>query len=168
MINLLLRNIGRFVVLVLLQVLIIDNIQFSEYINPFIYVLFILLLPFETPGWLLLVLAFFLGFSVDLFEHTPGLHASATVFMAFLRPLVLKILSPRDDYEPNTFPRIYYYGFVWFFKYAFILVFMHHLLLFYVEVFSFSNFFMTFLKVLLSTLFSLVLIIISQYLVYKK
>lgn len=168
MINLLLRNTGRFVVLVLLQVLIIDNIQFSEYINPFIYILFILLLPFETPGWLLLFSAFFLGFSVDLFEHTPGLHASATVFMAFLRPLVLKILSPRDDYEPNTFPRIYYYGFVWFLKYAFILTFMHHLFLFYVEIFSFSNFFMTLLKVFLSTLFSLVLIMISQYLIYKK
>ena len=168
MINLLLRNIARFIILLLLQVLIIDNIQFSEFVNHFIYVLFILLLPFETPGWLLLLSAFLLGFSVDLFEHTPGLHSSATIFMAFLRPLVLKGLAPREDYEPNTYPRVYYYGFLWFLKYAFILVLMHHIFLFYLEVFTFSGFFMTFLKVLLSTIFSLILIMISQYLIYKK
>ena len=168
MIKLFSRNIGRFIFLVLLQVLILDNIQFSEYVNPFMYILFILLLPFETPGWLLLLMAFLLGFSVDLFEHTPGLHSSASVFMAFLRPVVLKIFAPRDDYEPNTFPRVFYYGFNWFIKYAAILVFAHHLVLFYLEVFSFSDFFSTMLKVVLSGLSTLILVMLSQYLIYKK
>ena len=113
MIKVLPRNILRFIVLVLLQVWVLNNIQFSGFVNPYMYVLFILLMPFETPGWLLLIMAFTLGFTVDLFEHTPGLHSTASVFMAFLRPTVLKILSPRDDYEPNTFPRVYYYGFNW-------------------------------------------------------
>jgi len=168
MINLVLRNIGRFIFLVLLQVLILDNIQFSEYVNPFMYVLFILLMPFETPGWLLLIMAFTLGFTVDLFEHTPGLHSTASVFMAFLRPTVLKILSPRDDYEPNTFPRVFYYGFNWFLKYAAILIFAHHLVLFYLEVFSFTDFFSTMFKVVLSSLSTLILVMLSQYLIYKK
>lgn len=168
MINLVLRNSARFIFLVLFQVLILDNIQISVYINPFMYVLFILLIPFETPGWLLLVSAFLLGFSVDLFEHTPGLHSSASVFMAFLRPVVLKITSPREGYEPNTYPRLSYYGFRWFLNYTVILVFAHHLFLFYLEVFSITDFFGTLLRVILSSVFSIVLIILSQYLIYKK
>ena len=67
MINLYVRNIGRFIVLVLFQVLVLNNIQFSGYVNPFMYVLFILLLPFETPRWLLLLSGFLLGLSVDIF-----------------------------------------------------------------------------------------------------
>ncbi len=168
MINLFLRNIGRFLFLVLFQVLVLDNIQLGGYLIPFMYVLFILLMPFETPGWLLLVSAFFLGFSIDLFEHTPGVHASATVFMAFLRPAVLKIIAPREGYEPNSFPRIHYYGVTWFLQYSAILVFSHHLFLFYLEVFTFSGFFSTFLRIILSSIFSIGLIILSQFLIFKK
>jgi rod shape-determining protein MreD len=168
MINLAGRNIIRFVILVLVQVLILNNIQVSGYILPYFYVLFILLLPFETPKWLLLIAAFALGLSVDLFSHTPGMHASASVFMAFLRPYVLEMSSPRDGYEPGSFPRLYYYGFQWFLRYTLILVFAHHFVLFYVEVFRFAEFFNTLARVLLSTLFSTILIMLSQYFIYRK
>ncbi|NOY38534.1 MAG: rod shape-determining protein MreD [Chlorobi bacterium] len=168
MINLILRNIARFVVLILIQVIILDNIQLSHYAIPFMYVLFLLLLPFETPGWLVLILGFILGFTVDLFEHTYGIHTAATVFLAFLRPLILKVVAPRDGYGSNTYPRIYYFGLTWFLKYTFILVFFHHLFLFYFEAFSFHHFFSTFLRVLLSTLFSVTLIVLSQYFMYRK
>ena len=80
------RNIIRLLVVVLLQVFIINNIEISSMINPYFYVIFILLLPFETPGWILLMSAFSLGLVVDLFMNTPGLHAASCVFMAFLRP----------------------------------------------------------------------------------
>lgn len=168
MINLLLRNIGRFVLLVLLQIIIFDNMQLSHYALPYIYILFILLLPFETPGWLVLISGFLLGFSVDLFEHTYGLHTAATVMMAFLRPTVLKIVAPRDGYDPNTYPRISYYGFIWFLQYALLLVFVHHLFLFYFEAFSFRYFFQTLFRVVISTLFSVSLIILSQFFMYRK
>ena len=168
MIKVLPRNLLRFVVLVLFQVLILNNIQLGGFVNPYVYVLFILLLPFETPPWLLLFSGFTLGLSVDLFVHTPGVHTIATVFMAFLRPQVLKIFAPRDGYEPGTFPRLSYYGFEWFFKYTLILVFVHHLVLFYVEVFRFSDFFSTFLRVILSTIFSTFLVVISQFFIFRK
>ncbi|MEA1898380.1 MAG: rod shape-determining protein MreD [Bacteroidota bacterium] len=168
MINLVLRNIGRFLFLVLFQVLVLDNIQLGAYLNPFMYVLFILLMPFETPGWLLLISAFLLGFSIDLFEHTPGIHASAMVLMAFLRPAVLKMIAPREGYEPSSYPRIHYYGVSWFLQYSAILVFSHHLFLFYLEVFTFSGFFSTFLRIILSSIFSIGLIILSQFLIFKK
>ena len=135
MIEILQKNILRFIILVLVQVLIFNNIDLSGYINPYIYVLFILLLPFETPGWLLLVLGFLLGLSIDIFQDSLGVHIVATVFMAFLRPSVLKIIAPRDGYESGTYPRVYYYGSSWFLKYAAILIFAHHLVLFYIEIF---------------------------------
>lgn len=166
--KILLRNIFRFLFLVLLQVLILNNIQFSKFVNPYMYVLFILLMPFESPGWIVILMAFLLGLSVDLFSQTIGMHASASVFMGFLRPQVLRIISPRDGYEPNTFPRIFYYGFKWFFKYTLILVLAHHFFLFYIEVFRFSAFFSTMLRALASTLFSVFLIILSQYFVFRK
>ncbi|MGE0087930.1 MAG: rod shape-determining protein MreD [Bacteroidales bacterium] len=157
------RLIINFIILVFLQVLILNNIQLGGYVNPYVYILFILILPFETPKWLLLVLGFLLGLSIDLFSNTIGMHSSATVFIAFLRPIVLKIISPRDGYDTETYPTVSFYGVNWFIKYSAILVFAHHLFLFYIEVFRFSGFFSTLLRVILSSLISLLIIFISQY-----
>jgi rod shape-determining protein MreD len=168
MINVLPRNIIRFFVLVLVQVFILNNIELSGYINPYVYILFIILLPFETPAWLTLISAFLLGISIDIFTETLGMHTAATVFMAFIRPYVLSNFAPRDGYESGSFPRIFYYGLPWFIKYSTILVLAHHLVLFYLEMFSMSDFFTTFLRVLLSAFFSSFLIIISQYFVFRK
>jgi len=167
-INLLPRNIARFVILIAAQLLIFNSIQFSGYINPYIYVLFILLLPFETPKWLLLITAFLLGFIMDIFSDTPGMHTAATVFMAFLRPFVLNLISPREGYESGTFPRIFYYGVNWFTRYALILIFAHHFVLFYIEIFRFGNFFSTFFRVILSTVMSLIFIVLSQFFIYRR
>jgi rod shape-determining protein MreD len=163
MIKLLPRYIINFIVLVLIQVFILNNIQLGGFVNPYFYVLFILILPFETPNWLLLIIALFLGLTIDLFSNTLGMHSSATVFMAFLRPHVLKIISPRDGYESETLPQLRFYGAAWYLRYSFILVFSHHLFLFYIEVFKLSNFFATFARVILNTIFTLILILISQY-----
>ncbi len=163
-----LKNIFAFFLLIFLQVYVFNDIQFSGFINPYFYVLFILLLPFETPGWILLVSAFLLGISIDFFSQTLGMHATACTFIAFLRPTVLKAISPRDGYEVNTFPRIHFYGFIWFLKYSLILVFAHHLALFYMEMFRFSDFFYTMARVVFSTLFTGLLIIISQFFIFRR
>jgi len=168
MINDLSRNIIRFIILVLVQIFILDNLQISSYAVPLLYVMFILLLPFKTPGWLLLFSAFFMGFTMDIFEHTYGIHTAATVLMAWFRPGILQLLSPREGYETNTSPRIYYYGFRWFFRYTLILVFIHHLFLFYFEVFTFSHFFTTLLRVIISSLFTIFLVVLSQFFVHRK
>jgi len=167
MIKLFPRYLITFIVLVFLQVFILNNIQFSGFINPYIYVLFILILPFETPKWLLLVVAFALGITIDLFSSTLGMHSAATVFMAFARPYVLKVISPRDGYESETLPQLRFYGVNWFLKYSVILILLHHFFLFYIEVFRFSGFFTTFIRVVLSSIFTIVLVLISQYF-YRK
>ena len=162
------RNIIRFILLVLVQVLIIKNIELGRFINPFLYVLFIIVLPFETPKWLLLVSAFIIGISIDFFYNTSGMHAAATVFMAYIRPSVLKLFSPRDGYEFGTQPTVQYLGLPWFLSYASIMVVLHHFILFFIEIFRFSEFFSTFFRVIVSAVFSVLLIIVTQFLFNRK
>lgn len=168
MINEVLRNIIRLLILILVQVLIINNIELGRFINPFIYVLFLIVLPFETPKWLLLVSAFLLGITIDMFQDTHGMHAAACVFMAYVRPGVLKLFSPREGYEFGTQPTIQYLGVPWFLSYSGILILLHHLVLFYIEIFRFSEFFSTLLRVIISSLFTLLLVVVSQYLFNRK
>ena len=163
MINEVIRNSIRFFFLLLFQVLILNNIQLSGYLNPFLYVLFILMLPFQTPNWLVLVLAFVFGISIDMFPDTGGLHAASSVLMGFLRQPILKLISPHDGYDVVQKPTIQQFGLGWFLSYAGILVFVHHGFLFYMEIFHFSDFFSTFFRVILSSLFTLTLILISQF-----
>ncbi|MFP4619675.1 MAG: rod shape-determining protein MreD [Bacteroidales bacterium] len=167
MIKYLPRYILTFVILVLVQVLLMNNIQLGGFLNPYIYILFILSLPFETPKWGLLVLGFLLGLTIDLFSHTVGMHTSACVFMAFLRPMVLRTLEPRDGYEPETYPSVKDYGLGWYFKYSSILILAHHLFLFYIEIFKFSEFFYTLGRALLSAAFSLVFILFIKLFIKK-
>jgi len=156
------RYLFNFIFFTIIQLLVLNNIQLNGFVNPYLYVIFILTLPFDIPGWLLLVLGFTLGMVIDVFSDTPGMHASATVLMCFLRPYVLRIIAPRDDYQLGTLPTMNYYGASWFLRYAIILVFAHHLFLFFVEVFSVTHFFSTFLRVITSTFFTIILILIAQ------
>ncbi len=168
MIPTIIRNIIRFVVLILFQVLILKNIELGRFINPFIYVLFIIALPFETPKWLLLVCGFVLGITIDMFYDTMGMHAAAGVFMAYIRPSILNLFSPREGYEFGTQPTIQYLGVPWFLSYSGILIVLHHFVLFYLEVFRFSEFFPTLLRVIVSSIFTILLVAVTQYLFNNK
>jgi rod shape-determining protein MreD len=167
MINEIIRNLFRFIILVLVQVLVLRNIELGMFLNPFLYVLFILMLPFETPRTLLLVLGFAMGITIDMFYDTQGMHAAATVFMAFCRPSILKLFSPRDGYEFGVKPTIQYLGVPWFISYAGILIVLHHLALFFIEVFHFSEIFFTSLRALTSSAATLLLVTVSQFLFYR-
>jgi rod shape-determining protein MreD len=125
--------------------------------------MFILLLPVEIASWLLLLLAFFTGMIVDFFSGSPGMHSFATVLAGFVRPYVLRIISPRDGYEAGSSPSMLTYGFRWFFIYTLLMVLIHHTALFYIEVFRFTDFFSTMLRVLLSSLFSIIFIMLFEY-----
>lgn len=166
--NVVVKNIIRFIILVLIQVFVLNNIRINGYINPYLYILFILLLPFETPGWLLLISSFLLGFSIDIFVHTPGLHTAASVFIAFSRPGVIRLISGNKAIEQGMAPGVRDMGFSWFFVYSLILIFLHHLLLFYLEIFRFNEFFETLYRLGLSTLSTLILVFVVEYLFINK
>lgn len=157
-----------FVGLVLLQVLILNNIQFSGFVNPYVYILFIMLLPFTIPGYAVLGLSFLLGLSIDIFSNTPGVHSSATVLLGFLRPGIANLISSREIIEKGNTPNMKQLGFAGFLKYTIIAVLVHHLFLFYVEAFSFEGFFHTLFRIILSSVFSIVIILASQFIIFKN
>jgi hypothetical protein len=140
------RNILRFGLLVLLQGLILHRINLGgsqfNYILIFIYPLFIVLLPIQIGRGLLILLAFLLGLSIDVFYDSPGLHASASVFTAFIRPFVLVSVQPRGGYKINALPNREQFGFNWFFRYCSILLVFHLFWYFLIEAFQLSQIFM--------------------------
>ncbi len=162
-----LKQISIFILLVLFQGLILNNIEFGGYVIPFLYVVFLLALPFETPKWLVLIIGFVLGLTIDCFTNTLGMHTSATLFMAFCRAYVLKLIEPRGGYDFNAKPNVQAMGLMWYFLYATTLVFLHHIFLFYIESFKFSQFFYTLGRAVGSVLFTMVLVLIVQLFNYK-
>lgn len=163
MINRISRFTLIFILLFLLQVLVFNNIRFNGYINPYVYVMFILLLPVEIPSWLLLIISFVTGAIMDIFCGSPGMHTSATLLAGFVRPYALRLISPRDGYEPGADPSMFVYGLRWFLIYTSFIIFIHHTALFYLEVFRFTDFFRTMLRVIMSSIFSTTFILLLEY-----
>jgi hypothetical protein len=161
-------NVVRFVFLILFQVLILNHINLSGYINPYFYIYFILLLPFDTPKWMLLIAAFVLGWSIDIFTNTIGLNAAACVLMAFARPFVISAISSGPESLLGDTPSLRNQGIKWFLYYSVILTLIHHFTFFYLEIFRFTEFMATFVRVLLSSAFTLLLVLISEYLLYPR
>jgi rod shape-determining protein MreD len=167
MITEILRHIIRFGLLVLAQGLILKNVEPGYYINPFLYVLFIIQLPFEAPAWIVMVASFILGLSVDSFYHTPGMHMAACTFAGWIRPKILRFMAPRDGYEFGQQPTMQDMGRAWFLTYAVLIIVLHHFVLFYLEMFSFREFFSTFLRVLISSASTLLVVVVTQFLFYR-
>lgn len=168
MTNVYVKNIVRFVLLVLLQVLILNNMNLSGYMNPYVYVLFILLLPVDINKSLLLVIAFLTGLTMDVFGNTPGLNAFSTVLLAFARPGVLRMLTKNIDFIPDEEPGLVRLGFGKFLRYVLVLVFLHHVALFFLEIFSFHDFLNTLYRILINTFLSTFIIMILVLLFSKR
>ena len=93
------HRIGWFIGLVLLQVLILNNVHIAGYATPFLYIYFILKFNSGTSRNELMLWAFFFGLTIDVFADTPGMNAAATVLLAFLRPSLLRLFTPRDNLD---------------------------------------------------------------------
>ena len=130
----------RFIGLCLIQVLVLKGITaeegFFKYVSILLYPVFILLLPIRIPHPLLVFLGFLIGFTVDMFYDSLGVHASASVLTAFIRPRILKALEPRGGYNINESPTMFRLGLNWFFTYAAILMFIHILFYISMEIFT--------------------------------
>lgn len=167
MISNIFKQIGRFIFFILLQVLILNNIQFSGFVNPYLYVFIILMLPFETPVWLVMCISFGAGILVDMFQDSMGMHASACVALGYARSIILKLFSPRDGYDPTTEPTLYYLGASWYLSYSLILVTLHHFVFFTIEAFSFHQYNYTLMRLLYSVIATSLLLFLCQMLIYK-
>ncbi|HEY8782271.1 MAG TPA: rod shape-determining protein MreD [Mucilaginibacter sp.] len=161
-------NLVRFIVLVFVQVFLLKNISLYNLSVPYPYILFILLLPFETPNVLLFVLAFILGLTIDAFYDTPGLHAASCVVLAFVRIIFISITVQKEGFDNEPEPTLSIMGFRWFFTYALVLTLFHHFFLFNIEAFSFSELHYTLSRLFLSSIFTVFLILISCLLFFRR
>lgn len=166
----LVRNIIRFVLFILIQVFVLNKIpHLHQYIVPYIYYLFILWLPYATPRLALLVIAFFTGLALDYFKMTPGLHAAACVLIAYIRPFIITILSPKDTTEfTHREPSPKGMGWSPYLIYAFTLTLLHHTYLTLLEWLQFGTFLHFILKVLSTTAISMLLIITTELLFPRR
>lgn len=156
-------QIIRFIALVLAQVLVINHIRLGGFVHPYIYLIFVMLLPINIPGWSLLLLGFGSGLTIDLFMGTLGMHAGATTLMAFCRPGIIRLVSGSQKFENIKEPNINQLGFPWFLRYTLCMVTVHNFTLFMLEGFSFHLVGQALLRILLSVPASMFLILLIVY-----
>lgn len=170
MIKLVQINALRFFILFAVQILILNNINVFILGNstPYLYLMFLLMLPFDINRTVLLLLGFAGGLLIDFSLNCPGVHASASLIMCFVRPFILKSMSPRQGYDINSQPSIADYGFRWFLRYAAVCVAIHHVMLFFNLSFTLDYSFILIVRALLNIIITLILIILCQYFLYRK
>lgn len=155
-------NIFRFILLLTVQIIIFNNMNFLGYISPYPYLLFIILYPVNGNKYGLLLASFLLGIILDIFSNSGGIHTTASIILAYYRPYLFKF-SFGISYEYQTVrlndvltPE----------RFSFILlsVLIHHIILFVLESFQISFFWDIILRILLSTTFTIIICIIIIYL----
>lgn len=159
----LLVNISRFVLLLAIQIIIFNNMNFLGYISPFPYILFIILYPVNGNKSGLIASSFLLGITLDLFSNSGGIHATACLVLAYLRPSLFKFafglsyeyqtIKLNDVITPQRF------------TFIFLSVIIHHFTLFILEAFQLSYILDTLITTVLSTTFTIILCIIIIYLI---
>ena len=166
----LLRNTIRLILFILLQVFVLNEVPpLHQYIMPYIYFLFILWLPFNISRGGLLLVSFITGIFLDFFTKTPGLHAAACVLIGYIRPFLINLLMPQQGVEFNyREPSVSSLGFSQYATYVSLLTLSHHSWLFLIQSFQFGNLLYIILKIIGSTVVSLLLITIIEIIFIRK
>jgi rod shape-determining protein MreD len=166
----LVKNILRFVLFILIQVYVLDKVHLHQMITPYVYFLFILWLPFRINRTVLMLLAFALGITLDAFRHHPGFHAAACVLVAYLRPFLINLMIPQEgadtNYEEPSFQSMG--GAIPYLIYAGLLSLVHNIWLFLLEAWQFGDAWYFISKTVFTTLVSLVIILITEWLFPRK
>jgi rod shape-determining protein MreD len=156
----------RFIALAIFQVLILNHINFLGYINPYVYILFIALYPIKSNRILLLLLSFLLGLTIDLFLDTGGIHAAASVFIAYVRPVILKTsFGTIYEHQSIKFNSVDFGSKLTYFT---LLTVLHHLVLFSLEIFSISKIIFVLQKTLLSSIFTILISVVMTIIFSRK
>lgn len=169
--NPIIKYILKVTLLLLFQVIVLKNLEVGAanwWITPFIFIYIIIDLPVKFSPLYSMLLAGLLGFVIDMFYDTYGMHASAAIFMAFTRFYFIPLILPRDGFDANSPASVKNLGFPKYFLYLLVMAFMYHLWFFMVEKFSFSSFPLRFLQALVSSLVAVALMFIVQYLYSKE
>lgn len=156
-------NFFRFVLLLVIQIILFNNMNFYGYVSPFPYILFIILYPVNGNKTVLLISSFILGIIMDMFTNSGGVHATACLLLAYFRPYIFKFsfglsyeyqtVKLNDVLTPERF------------SFLVIAIVFHHFVLFTLEAFEFSFILDVLLRTVLSTVFTLLLSITIIYLI---
>ncbi len=163
--QLIFRNIGRFLLLMLLQVLILNNVYLGGYINPYLYILFIAMLPTDTGKIPMIIISFCTGLCIDVSTNMLGFHTFACTLIGFMRPIWFDKIIIRDNNEAISTPSVYSGSYQMFALYLFLILFVFHLTFYLLLIFSFRDFFTILISALLSTVLTWILAIIYQTLI---
>jgi|TARA_B100001142_G_C14342979_1_gene658722 rod shape-determining protein MreD len=165
------KNIYKYIWLmplfVFIQIYILNQVLFNGYINPYFYIMLIICLPQITPKWFLIIFGFFLGLSIDLFSGSLGFHSTSCILISFLKPSIEKIIIPKNTISNEQDILMERLGFKMFSIYAFIMISIHHIILFILAHFRISSLENMLGKVFLSSIITFIIIIISQFFFFK-
>jgi hypothetical protein len=162
------RHVIFFILYILAQVWFFRNLILFDKAFCLMYVGFLLLLPIEAGTLLLMVVGFLTGLIIDTFYDTLGIHAAASVLIMYVRQKWLNLLTPQGGYDSGAVPDVYLQDIQWFTLYALPLIFVHHSIIFFIEAAGLGLFGFTLWKAILSSLYSFFVIVVIQYLFYKK
>ncbi|MCK9301626.1 MAG: rod shape-determining protein MreD [Bacteroidales bacterium] len=166
--NKIFSHIIRFVALVLLQVLVFNKVLLFEHFNPYLYLVILLMLPVHIKHWLLLVIGFVTGLTVDIFSCSLGIHASACVLACAFRPFIINLFHNEKELKQGIVPELAWFGMSSYIFYTLLFVFIHHIVFYFLSVFTFDNFFRTLFYILVNTLITTLFVIIYQMLFHSR
>jgi rod shape-determining protein MreD len=154
------------------QILLFNNVQLrgilNSFVAPCVYIFYIFILPMGISRVRLLLISFALGLAVDALSGTLGLNTAACVLVGFIRPAVMKLFVNREDINKGSRPSIYTLKFFSFSFYLFILAFIFHLSLFFLEIFTLYEAHLTLLRTLLSAVAAVTIMMILEIFFAKK
>jgi len=153
--------------LILLQIIVLNNILFWGYINPLLYILFIILYPFKKERCLFLLLSFLLGLCIDFFFNSGGINAAATLFVAYIRLPLLKSLLRKSEIDFPVFD-INKLTFLKLLSFIAIITLLHHLIVFSLEYFTINAIMTIISRSILTSIFTIILIIFSLLIMSKS
>lgn len=162
-----LKILVRFLALILLQVLVLNHINLFGYLNPMVYVVWVVLFPVRKNKSLFLILSFLLGLSIDFFSDSGGINAAATLFIAFIRLPILKIVLKKTDFDYLLF-NLRAISFSKAFLFISILTVIHHFIVFSLEYFSLNSFTTIISNTILTSVFTIIISILGIILFTKK
>jgi rod shape-determining protein MreD len=157
----LLKGIIAFAVLLLVQVLVFNHIHLFNCATPLLYVYMPMLFSRNNSRWVVLLLSFFMGMAIDVFQNTPGVAMATMTFIGLIQPLILGVFMQQDS-EADIVPSMRTLGVAKFSYYSFIITFLYCLVFFTLETFSFFNWLQWLETVGASTLLTYILILVLE------
>ena len=162
------RNIGRFVLLMLVQMLVLNHVYMGGYIVPMLYVLFVLMLPTSMGKVPMLLAAFGSGLLADVMAGPLGFNALGCTVVAMCRVMFADRILTRGDDTVVAVPSLHSVAPLYFVSYLLLMFGIFYLVFFTVEMFGFRGFGDVLLATLASTLASTALALVYQFIFTRK